>query len=166
VTADTLRNVMVELYRNLPYQQGESIARIMQAIAAGRTPLLFHCAAGKDRTGATAALLLDVLGVPRDIVVEDYMLTERVFETNWARFLTYGRRDGVPDEAWVPVIRAEREYIEILFRVIEERHGGSEAYFRSIGMDDGALAAVRANLLASDDEAAAESVAARPPLGA
>jgi protein-tyrosine phosphatase len=157
LTADRLRQVMVELYHNIADQQSESIARIMQAIAAGRTPLLFHCAAGKDRTGATAALLLDVLGVPRETVVEDYMLTERVFETNWERFLTYGRRDGVPDEAWVPVLRAERDYIKILFDVIQERHGGSEGFFRSIGVDDAAIAAVRANLLVAEDEAAADA---------
>ena len=38
-------------------------------------PLLFHCMAGKDRTGAVAALILKVLGVPRNIIIEDYLLT-------------------------------------------------------------------------------------------
>ncbi len=38
-------------------------------------PLVFHCAAGKDRTGVLSALVLDLLGVRREVIVEDYVLT-------------------------------------------------------------------------------------------
>jgi protein tyrosine/serine phosphatase len=38
-------------------------------------PLVFHCAAGKDRTGVLAALILDIVGVERQAIVEDYVLT-------------------------------------------------------------------------------------------
>ena len=45
------------------------------AIRAGQTPILFHCTAGKDRTGVAAALILKALGVSREDIVEDYLLT-------------------------------------------------------------------------------------------
>jgi protein-tyrosine phosphatase len=42
-------------------------------------PLLFHCAAGKDRTGLASALLLGILGVPDDTILDDYELTTKYF---------------------------------------------------------------------------------------
>jgi protein-tyrosine phosphatase len=46
-----------------------------RAVDAPRLPLLFHCAAGKDRTGLVAALLLGLLRVPHETIIEDYGLT-------------------------------------------------------------------------------------------
>ena len=50
----------------------------------GRLPLLFHCSAGKDRTGFGAALLLTTLGVPRDTVMADYLATNRIWRREHA----------------------------------------------------------------------------------
>jgi protein-tyrosine phosphatase len=49
-----------------------------------RLPLLFHCSAGKDRTGFGAALLLTALGVPRETVVADYLATNRIWKREHA----------------------------------------------------------------------------------
>lgn len=51
------------------------IGRIVTEVAAGTRPVVFHCHGGKDRTGVTAAVLLDLLGVERDVVLDDYELT-------------------------------------------------------------------------------------------
>ncbi|MTD16160.1 hypothetical protein GIS00_19660 [Nakamurella sp. YIM 132087] len=50
------------------------LAEITDAVAAGE-PVLLHCAAGKDRTGTAVALLLDLIGVPREAIVSDYLRT-------------------------------------------------------------------------------------------
>ncbi len=59
---------------------GDAIARALTLFGAGeRYPLVFHCAAGKDRTGVLAALVLELLGVDRDAIVTDYVITgERI----------------------------------------------------------------------------------------
>src|SRR5256885_7649896 len=47
-----------------------------RAVDSPNRPLLFHCAAGKDRTGLTAAILLGLLGVPDDVILDDYERSE------------------------------------------------------------------------------------------
>ncbi len=54
-----------------------ALRALFRYLADGKTPLLFHCYAGKDRTGITAALLLLLLGVPRETIVYDYLLTRQ-----------------------------------------------------------------------------------------
>lgn len=53
-------------------------------LEAGRLPLLFHCSAGKDRTGFGAALLLTALGVPQETVMADYLATNRIWRREHA----------------------------------------------------------------------------------
>jgi protein-tyrosine phosphatase len=52
------------------------VAAVRAVMDPARQPVLFHCAAGKDRTGVVAALLLQMLGVPDEAIVADYVLTE------------------------------------------------------------------------------------------
>ncbi len=52
-------------------------AKILKRIAAGDLPVVEHCTAGKDRTGVFSAILLTALGVPRDTVIQDYMLSNQ-----------------------------------------------------------------------------------------
>jgi protein-tyrosine phosphatase len=47
------------------------------------TPILVHCASGKDRTGVVVAVLLMTLGVPRDVIVEEYLLSDGEIERAW-----------------------------------------------------------------------------------
>ena len=65
-----------------------SIREIIAELTSGATPAVFHCAAGKDRTGVVAAILLTAVGVTRDAVIEDFMETE----PNLAEIMTYLQR--------------------------------------------------------------------------
>src|SRR3546814_19834054 len=102
VNTSSLRAMMLAMYRRLPFEQSESSLAILRALADGDAPLLFHCAAGKDRTAAMAALLLAFLGIPRETIVADFVLTARAFARHRARFLRFGRATGVTDAVWVP----------------------------------------------------------------
>jgi protein-tyrosine phosphatase len=55
---------------------GDSVASVFSLLAGDALPAVFHCTAGKDRTGIVAAMLLDVLGVDDEIIASDYVLTE------------------------------------------------------------------------------------------
>jgi protein tyrosine/serine phosphatase len=88
----------------------------------GRLPLLFHCAAGKDRSGILAALLLSLVGVEREIIMEEYMLSSEFCETLYPEAMR-GLLDTV------------------------ETKGGIEAYLQDIGVSSETQAAIKTNLL-------------------
>ncbi|MBL7497130.1 tyrosine-protein phosphatase [Frankia sp. CNm7] len=67
-----------KLYARMLESAGPGLARVLEFLVSGpRTPALVHCAAGKDRTGVTVAVLLAVAGVDRDAIVADYQATEQ-----------------------------------------------------------------------------------------
>jgi protein-tyrosine phosphatase len=135
VNAETMRAAMVDLYRALPFVQADSYREMFARLKAGRVPLLFNCSAGKDRTGVAAALILAALGVSRDLILEDYLLTNATID-NLAKFLASDGRysDMVSNrrEDALPLLRAEAEYLVASFEVIEARHGSVDAYLAEI----------------------------------
>lgn len=66
---------MGELYRYLPAQITAQLKLYFSALLQSRTPIVVNCSAGQDRTGLSAALLLSALGVSRELVIEDYLLS-------------------------------------------------------------------------------------------
>jgi protein-tyrosine phosphatase len=116
-----------------------------------RLPMLFHCTAGKDRAGFAAALALLAAGVPRDTVMQDYLLTngfsaEHTESTlRILRLVSFFRT--APEDVR-PLFEARREYLQTAFDTIDEKYGSTDAYLRQgLGADDALLARVRANLL-------------------
>lgn len=118
-------------------QYGTLFARLLE----GR-PLLFHCSAGKDRTGFGAALVLTALGVAWDDVAADFEATNRLW-----------RRDTVPaadlpESIRESLLRAEPRLLAGAFAAIHREHGSMERYFeQTLGMDAAALARLRHLLL-------------------
>jgi protein-tyrosine phosphatase len=149
-TTEQTRQIMIETYRILPYEQAESYRALFLHLAEGELPVLFHCSAGKDRTGIAAALLLEILLVPRATIIEDYLLTDLFFEQGLEIALhALGTKalHGIPQEIWAPLMRADQIYIETLFETLEARHGSVSGYFRDVlGLDDAIEAQLRARL--------------------
>lgn len=150
-TPETSRGLMIEAYRDLAYEQIPSYRALFQRIADGVLPLVFHCAAGKDRTGIAAGLLLDLLGVARDQVLADYAITDRFFARGCALIAKdpFGTQlAGIDQRIWEPMMRADPAYLAAMFDTIEMRHGSAEGFIRdALGLDDAAIAAIRARLL-------------------
>ncbi|MFF1902406.1 tyrosine-protein phosphatase [Kitasatospora sp. NPDC058218] len=130
----------------------ERFATVLRLLAApDGAPLLFHCSAGKDRTGWTAALLLTALGVDRETVFADYLLTnERSAEIVENIVDSFGTRGLMQEpELLLPVFRAERCYLEAAFEEVAAGWADFEAFWQDgLGLDDAVLAGLRANLLA------------------
>lgn len=97
-------------------------------------PQVFHCSAGKDRTGFAAALLLRILGVPEDTVFADYIASNPRLErfvnrvVRRVRFMTFSRRKA---ELVRPLLVADERYLTASFAAISEHYGTFENYVAS-----------------------------------
>jgi len=111
-------------------------------------PLVFHCAAGKDRTGVTAALLLAVLGVDDADIADDYALSAGATE-QFIEWLRAERPDALADMQSAPTafLASPAAAMAAFLATLRIEHGSVEGYLASIGVTDATLAAVRANLL-------------------
>lgn len=74
-SVEAARDIMMGIYRTMPNWLDSRLRGVFEYLLSGEVPLLFHCAAGKDRTGLTAALILHALGVDRATILADYAQT-------------------------------------------------------------------------------------------
>jgi protein-tyrosine phosphatase len=110
-------------------------------------PLLLHCTSGKDRTGYGIAMLLLTVGVPLDIVLEDYDLTNR-----YRRPVPHLFGPNTSDEVAKVLLSAQSKYLEAALDEIDRRFGSFDAYLeRELGVDDAARA--KLNDLLTEPEA-------------
>lgn len=121
---------MHEVYRELVTDDEalNGYRDLVERAAKGPTALVFHCSAGKDRTGWGAALLLTLLGVERATVVADY-LTSNARQANtdkWMRRLA--EHSGLAWEEVVPMTRVRAEYLETSYTHIDEVYGSFDRY--------------------------------------
>ncbi len=152
------RRAMIELYRRLPTRLAEPYAALFERVAAGDLPLVFGCAAGKDRTGVAAALVLSCLGVPWEAIVADFTLTNQVVDLEQVLFQDPRRSVGLEDEhgqlarvdreTRAPFLEASPEYLAAAFGQILHDHGSIDEYLRErLGVDRAQSARIRAHLL-------------------
>lgn len=130
-----------------------SYARLLTDLATGPVPQLFHCTAGKDRTGWAAALLLEVAGVDRATVLADYLLTNTVSSATRAKYLAMiGEHLGADKVAvYEPVMVVEAGYLQTAYDVVDELYGSVEGYLRDgLGLTDELIARLRERLVAYD----------------
>ena len=144
ISADDTRRVMCRFYRSYVVDHTAEYGSFLRRLAgAGRYPALVHCAAGKDRTGVAAALVLRTLGVSRDQILDDYQLTNRVVGT-WGRQMHDGE---LPDHISV-VIGAHPDFLLSALEAMDELCGSFEGYLReALGVSDDLRDELRAALL-------------------
>lgn len=112
-------------------------------------PLLFHCTAGKDRTGWAAAALLLLLGVDYDDVLTDYLRTNDNPSSALEPFLQQLHGLGLDDEHLRPLVGVDRSYLDAALDEVDTRFGSIEAYFRDgLGLGGDVIAGLRSRLLA------------------
>ncbi|MEZ0064301.1 protein-tyrosine phosphatase [Streptacidiphilus sp. MAP12-20] len=116
-----------------------------------RVPLFFHCTAGKDRTGWTAAIVLTALGVDRETVYEDYLLTnDRTGELIERIMESMGTRGIMREpELMRPIMHADRAYLDAAFDAVAAGWPSFDAFLsEGLGLTDEDLEGLRKNLLA------------------
>lgn len=128
---------ITDLYRLLIEDTGSAIADALHHITDADGAVLVHCTAGKDRTGIVVALALAVAGVEREVIVADYASTEDFLAGEWAEAMIARVRahHGVePSEELLEILVASpAPAIEHVFALIDDAHGGLDAYLDRIG---------------------------------
>jgi protein-tyrosine phosphatase len=124
-----------------------AIARAVELIAASRLPTVFHCAAGKDRTGVLSAVLLGALGVPDDAIIDDYVATKHGLARIVDRLRASESYQYVFDELPADTLHAEPATMQKLLAHARRRFGSWRDYLRTAGIDDETLEALEATLL-------------------
>jgi protein-tyrosine phosphatase len=122
ITKDAAELLLVEgnkLFINNFQDEYREFFRILQDSASA--PLLFHCSAGKDRTGLGAALFLASLGVNKQTIIDDYMLSAELVKEKYQPLV-----DKNP--LLEPIMTVKPEYIEAAFDEIERNYGGLDIF--------------------------------------
>ncbi|MCR8642726.1 tyrosine-protein phosphatase [Paenibacillus sp. N1-5-1-14] len=140
----SLYDMYVEL---VDYSQELILQVFKQFLEVKDGAILFHCTAGKDRTGVIAALLLELLGVPEKTIVEDYALTASCIAPILPA-MREARPSFVPEEMYERFLGCEPEYMEQLLHYMHEKYGSSEAYLRHIGLSEDELAELKSKFTA------------------
>ncbi|MDE1950839.1 MAG: tyrosine-protein phosphatase [Burkholderiales bacterium] len=144
LTAPMVVELMKDLYRGLVDEHAPLYARLFEALLTADAPLVFHCTAGKDRTGVAAALILLALGASRETVFQDFLLTNECY-----------RRPQMPPtetpaEALAVLWQVQPVFLETALDSIEAEQGGIEAYFeRRLGLGRAARQALAERYLES-----------------
>jgi protein-tyrosine phosphatase len=131
VTADELRCAMTVMYRRLPYELASVYRELFASLIRGPVPLVFNCAAGKDRTGVAAALLLWSLDVKWPAIVEDYLLSQPAVSTRHDAIQSprmAGRLSRVSPEAIDVLFGVEVAYLDAMREEIVRRNGTISGY--------------------------------------
>ncbi len=146
------RAAMALFYRDVPYRFADIYRQLFARLKAQGAPLAFNCSAGKDRTGIAAALVLTVLGVDREAIIQDYLLSNQYFDASkiekqpddpTAAFFA-----KLPADAVEAMMGVDRSYIEAAFAEIDNRPGGMNAYLRDeLALTQADIAALRARYL-------------------
>ncbi len=148
--ADGGEQMLREMYQGLLRNAGPTFGLLLSALADPEgLPAVFHCTGGKDRTGMSAALLLELLGVPRDYVLDDYELTSR-YRLRQHQTESYESllAMGMGPEAAAAVMGAPRWTMAETLQELDDDYGGAASYLAGpAGMAPATLEALRQALV-------------------
>lgn len=111
-------------------------------------PAVFHCAAGKDRTGITATLIYSILGVDRETIIADYVLTDANMMRMRAQLME-SRPEAAAQAGKYPesYLRAEDATIRTFLGELDEEFGSPVEWLRTSGLRDSSIETLRSELL-------------------
>jgi len=155
-TSLTQQEKLADLYRTGFARCEQIIGEILGTLAdEGNHATVFHCSAGKDRTGMIAALLLGVAGVPYETIVADYALTALYLDdphrdhSNPEPMFIPGDQSHKPDSIPLPLYFSSclPETMILALAFLDEEYGGVEGYVGKIGLGDAQIQRLRSKFV-------------------
>jgi protein-tyrosine phosphatase len=135
-----------EMYKSLLPSAGPQIREVFQALCRreGRGAV-FHCTAGKDRTGVIAALILNLCGVADGDIIADYALSYERMKPFFGVMTQKARQAGVdiPED----LLLSDPAFMEEFLGFLRQSYAGAESYLRGLGLNAGDLMALKGGLL-------------------
>jgi protein-tyrosine phosphatase len=134
---------------SLPCPARASYSQLFSDLAKDETgPALWHCTAGKDHTGWGAAALLLILGVVEDVVMDDYLMSNRYILPAYQMVMETFTAQGGDAKLLEPVLGVAPAYLEAALAQVRADYGEIAGYFREgLGLDDATVAGLRTRLL-------------------
>jgi protein-tyrosine phosphatase len=123
---------MPDRYKVMIDRRQAALGTIFNAIARADGPVLFHCFAGKDRTGLVAAMVLSLAGVEADAIGADYAETDAQLTTRYAEWLARAAPERL--EAMRDELRCPPEWMLRTLDYVEQTWGGVESYLEAAGV--------------------------------
>ncbi len=131
-------HLMQQTYRAFVHDNSPRFAELFAHLLEDDAPLVFHCTAGKDRTGFAAALILRALGVPQAAVMQDYLLTNELFRPPELV------GSHAPIEVRNVIARVQTGFLDAAFEAVNNSHGTVEQYLeRAMGLGSNQLQRLR-----------------------
>jgi protein-tyrosine phosphatase len=139
--ADAADKIMSEGMRSMALTAAPLYGKMIRRILDSKQPLLYHCTAGKDRTGMGTALLMRTLGATDEAIYDDYLLVNKLVpmqenSQNMERMKALVGQ-GIPMEALKSLGGTKREWLASGFQAIDEKYGSFDRYRReALGLSD------------------------------
>jgi protein-tyrosine phosphatase len=152
---------MNDAYRMIADEGPPSLKQLVSVVRdESNWPILIHCSAGKDRAGVATMLILEAVGVDRETIMEDFLLTNEASRAaDKAKALAKARKSsgsgpgsrsgpgmGPTPEAWFAILGVEPEMLETFYASVDEQYGSMSAFLSEIGLDEEARRALATSL--------------------
>jgi protein-tyrosine phosphatase len=136
ITNDSLAFDTLLIHANMLFVTDfqEEFGHFLKQLENGES-LVFHCTAGKDRTGFATVLFLSSLGVDKETILKDYMASNEYNADMIEETIAYVNATGLNGELLRPVLEVKLEYIEKAYETIDNDYGGMSNYLNLLGVD-------------------------------
>jgi protein-tyrosine phosphatase len=136
-TPAQVENMMRDTTAQMPLVDGKQYAPMLRRLTASSEPLLYHCTAGKDRTGLATAFLMKILGVKPDQIEADYLLVNKLMPAEAMAPAMAKRMEamagGPVDPVLIqPLMGTKAEWLRAAFAAIDEKYGSFDAFRRDV----------------------------------
>lgn len=119
----------------------KTILNIMRVLSKVKGGSLYHCTAGKDRTGVISALLLLLAGVSKSDILDDYETSEVYLSSMLQQFCKINKNIDIN------IITPKREYMDKFLDMFQEKYNSVEEYFYQIGLSHTEIIALKNKLI-------------------
>ncbi|VXD04347.1 Putative tyrosine-protein phosphatase H16_A0669 [Pseudomonas sp. 9AZ] len=128
-TRQDIDEFMLQMYRDFPIKQRSAFGTFMKTAETG-SALLYHCSAGKDRTGFATFLLLSALDVAPDAILANYLESNHCNRQFIQELLARLEPLGIAPEVAMPLLEVRAGYLQASLQVIEQEWGSTERFLR------------------------------------
>lgn len=131
--AKGLETLLIGDYERMVDVHQADFRRFLQVLATTvNLPLVYHCAAGKDRTGMATVFLLVALGVEMDIIWDDYMATNHYAASYTEKIISKVTKSGMNGEILRPLLEVRKEYLAAALTRIDEKYDGLNNFVEKV----------------------------------